>query len=50
MTGAIEISDAREETRISSLRSAPAAAAAVNVALRRGDELPVGTKDGMTTV
>ena len=51
MMGAIEIFEAREETRSSSFRSAPAAdAAAVNVALSRGVVLPVGTKDDMMMV
>ena len=42
--------EAKGEMRSSSLRSAPAEAAAVNVWLRREVGLPVGTKDGMTTV
>ncbi len=50
MTGAIEKSDAREETRTKRLRGAPAAADASNAAWRRGEEEPVGTRDGMTTV
>ena len=50
MTGSIVKLEAREDTRSRSLRSVPADTAAVNEAFRRGVVLPVGTKDGRTTV
>lgn len=50
MTGSIVKLEAREDTRSRSLRSVPADTAAVNEAFRRGVVLPVGTKDGKTTV
>ena len=49
--GSIEKFEAREETRTSIFRSAPAAdAAAVSVAFSRGVVLLVGTKDDMAIV